>query len=607
MGWSDVSICARGPVVEDLKAHFVQRWNFIHNEKYLVRKMARYHPLVFKPQRAGIIGHPYNQSDDGAEIEGEEGQYPGFREKMKQQYEFSRSRFEEGRERLRDGFHGHGQNEYPPEPLGGMHCQIIRSCVRWSHNVSVEHSIANAYIEAIRDSEHFVYMENQFFITATCDKHFPVKNRIGAAIVERILRAARNREQWHMIVNIPSVPAFAGDLRADSALGTRAIMEFQYNSINRGGYSIMESVAREGVDPMQYIRFYNLRSYDRINASSAMSKVEEQSGVAYDDARRAYDQQYSHALDSHHYGSEHSQDQQAPNDAFNRYQQAAQEVHGNSGGDVANGRWDSVAECYMLNGPDIRSVPWEGDVQSEMDAFVSEELYIHSKLLIVDDRRVICGSANMNDRSQLGYHDSEIAMMIEDPEEIDSYMAGQPWRATKFAASLRRQIFRKHLGLLPPQDISRPDANFAPVGQDPNVYDWGSREDQTVIDPISEEFMNLWKTTAANNTASFARVFHPVPYDGVRNWKQYDDYYERFFKIGEAEKQGKDTDRPSTWKWGHVVAEEFPPGPAGLKEVKDVLSTIKGNLVEMPLLFLIEEDIAKEGLSLNALTEVVYT
>jgi phospholipase D1/2 len=28
--------------------------------------------------------------------------------------------------------------------------------------------------------------------------------------------------------------------------------------------------------------------------------------------------------------------------------------------------------------------------------------------MIIDDRRVICGSANLNDRSQNGDHDSEI-------------------------------------------------------------------------------------------------------------------------------------------------------------------------------------------------------
>ena len=43
-------------------------------------------PLVYSPVRAGIVGHPYRQSADGKEVEGE-GQYHGFRERMKHQFE----------------------------------------------------------------------------------------------------------------------------------------------------------------------------------------------------------------------------------------------------------------------------------------------------------------------------------------------------------------------------------------------------------------------------------------------------------------------------------------------------------------------------------------
>lgn len=44
---------------------------------------------------------------------------------------------------------------------------------------------------------------------------------------------------------------------------------------------------------------------------------------------------------------------------------------------------------------------------------VTELIYVHSKLMIVDDRLVICGSANINDRSMLGRRDSEIAVILE--------------------------------------------------------------------------------------------------------------------------------------------------------------------------------------------------
>ncbi|KAF2199747.1 phospholipase D/nuclease [Delitschia confertaspora ATCC 74209] len=655
MGWSDISLCLTGPVVEDLQNHFTQRWNFIYNEKYNVRKDVRYSMLPpIEPSGTTSQGQyyppPAQRYRDGEEEEGQrgfgddeyergredergffgEGPRGGFRERI-------HSRVHEGRHRLEHQFglqegaySGHHQDQGSGGAYhngDGISCQITRSAAKWSHGIAIEHSIANAYCEIIKNSKHFVYIENQFFITATSDQQKPIKNKIGAAIVERILRAARNGEKYKMMVMMPAVPAFAGDLKSDDALSTRAIMEFQYDSINRGGHSIYEEIAKAGFNPMDYIRFYNLRSYDRINASGAMRAAEERSGVSYEHARQEHDAAYGGVYQSderqtyqayrpsetQEYG--HSQAPVYEMDAgygqnpthdrpsqYEQYQEAAAGIGNRKG--LGSGRWDSVCECYMLGGEDIRNVPWEGGAMDEIDAFVSEELYIHSKLLIADDQIVICGSANLNDRSQLGDHDSEIAIIVQDPTPVESYMNGQPWRASRFAASLRRQIFRKHLGLLKHQVMDRPDENFEPIGV-PNIYDWGSTEDRQVADPLSDEFQGMWNWRARTNTNAFAKVFHPVPYDGVRTWKQYDEYYERFFHQDEKDKDK--TQKPSTYKWGHVVAESFSPGEQGVREVKEVLSTIKGTLVEMPLLFLKDEDIAKEGLGLNAFTEEVYT
>lgn len=43
----------------------------------------------------------------------------------------------------------------------GMGIQLCRSCTEWSAGHPTEHSIANAYIDAISSAEHFVYIENQ--------------------------------------------------------------------------------------------------------------------------------------------------------------------------------------------------------------------------------------------------------------------------------------------------------------------------------------------------------------------------------------------------------------------------------------------------------------
>ena len=186
-------------------------------------------------------------------------------------------------------------------------------------------------------------------------------------------------------------------------------------------------------------------------------------------------------------------------------------------------------------------------------------------------------------------------------------MNGEPYRAAKFAATLRRQLFRKHLGLLKPQDMGRPDENFHPVGV-PNTYDYGSLEDQAVTDPLSDNFLNFWNSRARINTDAYAKIFHPIPHDSVKTWNDYQKYYEVYFHGADDEADGKEgKKKPAKYMWGHVVEEEFSPGAQGTKEVKEMLSTIKGTLVEMPLLFLIKEDIAEEGFSLNAFTEQVYT
>lgn len=49
---------------------------------------------------------------------------------------------------------------------------------------------------------------------------------------------------------------------------------------------------------------------------------------------------------------------------------------------------------------------------------MSEIIYIHSKLMIIDDEIVLMGSANINDRSLMGTRDSEIAMVIQDNQKI---------------------------------------------------------------------------------------------------------------------------------------------------------------------------------------------
>jgi len=72
---------------------------------------------------------------------------------------------------------------------------------------------------------------------------------------------------------------------------------------------------------------------------------------------------------------------------------------------------------------------------------VTEIIYVHSKLMIIDDHMVICGSANINDRSLLGNRDSEFCIVINDTEHEPGRLNGQSVIVGKFCSSWRKRIF----------------------------------------------------------------------------------------------------------------------------------------------------------------------
>ncbi|KAI6785101.1 Phospholipase D1-like protein [Emericellopsis cladophorae] len=560
MGWSDVAMSMQGPIVDSMILHFVDRWNYIWDEKYKNKDGAKYTRL----QADGLSTSGEQTTDDGANV-----------------LEDLTNRFSRGMNKFMH-FGGQDGNDDAPrdDETERTKMQLTRSATKWSSGHPTEHSVANAYVDAISNAKHYVYIENQAI------------NKLGAVMVDRILRAHRAGEAFKIWVVMPAVPAFAGDLHSDGALGTRAIMEFQYFSISRGGHSILETLRNEGVeDPGQYIGFYNLRNYDRINISQTMDDAEREAGVSYEEARMGHDEQVGDG------SSGEGRDRENHYDQYRQYQKGA--AH------VADHTRDTVSSCYM-DGARLSDVGWDGpDPETEMDAYVSEELYVHSKLLIADDRLVICGSANLNDRSQLGTHDSEIAVVIEDPTPVESRMNGAPYTASQFAASLRRYIFRKHLGLLPDQRWDEPNQNWRPVNRAPNDYDWGSPSDYLVQDPMHPDFHQLWDGTARVNTETFSKAFHPVPNDHVRTWKDYKNFFSRHFIIPGVDKAGSGDEEGGKVEYGHVIREEFP---GGVVELKAWLSRIRGTLVQMPLDFLVDvDDIAKEGLELNSLTQVIYT
>lgn len=81
------------------------------------------------------------------------------------------------------------------------------------------------------------------------------------------------------------------------------------------------------------------------------------------------------------------------------------------------------------------------------DKPVTEIIYIHSKMMIVDDRIALIGSANINDRSLKGGRDTELAVIIEDEETIEIDLGEKKREVSVFAHSLRKQLYMEHFNL----------------------------------------------------------------------------------------------------------------------------------------------------------------
>ncbi|KAF8129820.1 hypothetical protein EV363DRAFT_1399636 [Boletus edulis] len=557
MPWHDVHMTICGSVVLDICQHF---------------RITSIHPYH---RRFDWLALPHNI------------QFIPHREQWRQMGRVFRQRFHLD-------FGDSVEAPYPPPPNGSCRVQVVRSVSDWSHGVLTEHSIQNAYIQLIREANHFIYIENQFlcvallhvlsgllswhavFSISNTRNEGPVKNQIAKALVERIIEAAQAGKKFKVIVTIPEVPGFAGDIKKETAIKT--ILAAQYRTINRGGHSIYEEIRKAGFEPMDYIRFFHLRSYDRINApvSTLIAQMERNSGVTFHEAQIALARQwvgidvYVKVPQEAKVGLAATEETpvrkdkvplpesvEAARQVIARFESGAQDLRSD----------DMVAD----SGRSLLDETWVGSEEEELNCYVSEVLYIHSKVMIVDDRRVIMGSANFNDRSQKGNGDSEIALVVEDDDMIQSTMDGRPYAAARFATTLRRKLFREHLGLIEPQStIRRPDSFMRPAPT-PSEDETHLPEDAAVADPLADETLDLLYSTARKNREVFTELFRPVPTNLVRSWSAYENYVPKV-------------------KPGHVA-----PG-IPLQRVKERLAQVKGSVVECPLDFLIDDKEFVEGI-----------
>lgn len=153
--------------------------------------------------------------------------------------------------------------------------------------------------------------------------------------------------------------------------------------------------------------------------------------------------------------------------------------------------WSKYLTVLNLRSWETLSSAWRGD------RHVTEQIYVHSKLLIVDDRIAIVGSCNVNDRSMQGDRDSEIAAIIHGQTPKMVKLDGEhEAQVSELVHNFRVKIWRKLFAL----DIKH---SFI----DPAT----SLSGEVLTQPAAPSTVQKIQERANKNLETYTKVFPFVP------------------------------------------------------------------------------------------------
>ncbi|NRR33415.1 hypothetical protein HSX11_24885 [Oxalobacteraceae bacterium] len=401
--WQDVHCQIEGPAVDDLALNFIRRWN-ASNTSYL--------------------------TDDALAVVIK---VPSVEDIAKGEFDpFGLAKLMLKRVLIGDDLL---PKRRPPEPVGvapsGVAVRVLRSaphkmCLQelQAQNSTVnpaeeQHEIQAAMIRLIQGASDFIYIENQFYQTGFGEPSIdvfskdgrelasgPVKylmgqfgndatarlsssggatgkytypaNEIGEALGDRITRAVRYGQPFHVYMVLPVHPE--GPLSDITIVGQ---IHWTMQSLVFAKYSLVNRVRQ---------------------AIAAKSLCKQPLSDA------AWKQALAEASESAKGGAPYEK--------------------------ILVEEWKQYLTLLNLR-----------NCQKVGDRVRTEQIYIHSKLLIVDDRHIIMGSANINDRSLSGKRDSEIAVMLLDNTKEKKTIRDNMTHVNTLARKLRIELWEKHFAL----------------------------------------------------------------------------------------------------------------------------------------------------------------
>ncbi|XP_073133070.1 phospholipase D beta 1-like [Henckelia pumila] len=157
---------------------------------------------------------------------------------------------------------------FPKDPKEGSQRNLV--CGK---NVLIDMSIHTAYVKAIRAAQHFIYIENQYFLGSSFNwsnyKDLGANNLIPMEIALKIANKIRARERFSVYIVVPMWPE-----GVPTSTPTQRILFWQYNTMQMMYETIYKALQETGLDrdyePQDYLNFFCLGNREAGNSGSVV-------------------------------------------------------------------------------------------------------------------------------------------------------------------------------------------------------------------------------------------------------------------------------------------------------------------------------------------------
>ncbi|KAL6536501.1 Phospholipase D beta 1 [Orobanche gracilis] len=230
--WHDLHCKIDGPAAYDVLTNFEERWLKASKRHRLQKMKASYDDSLLRLERIpDVLGIEEAAREREGDLEGWHVQI--FR-----------------------SIDSNSVKGFPKDPKEAPSRNLV--CGK---NILIDMSIHTAYVKAIRAAQHFIYIENQYFLGSSYNwanyKDLGANNLLPMEIALKIASKIRARERFSVYIIIPMWPE-----GVPTSTPTQRILFWQYNTMQMMYETIYKALEEVGLEkeyePSDYLNFFCL-------------------------------------------------------------------------------------------------------------------------------------------------------------------------------------------------------------------------------------------------------------------------------------------------------------------------------------------------------------